>query len=93
VLFSQLLAILRGLGKLPILFRAIVFLQRNRVYLERELGPALLTSRFKALNVASTSAEPDKCNYIDTWRKGVHDLLTQTVAIFLERPPAYLHSS
>ena len=43
VLFSQLLATLCGPGKLPILFRAIVFLQRKRVYPERELGPALLT--------------------------------------------------
>jgi hypothetical protein len=90
VLFSQLLATLRGPGKLPILFRAIVFLQRKRVYPERELGPALLTGRLKALNVASTSAEPEKCNWTRgihrlTWREGVHDLLTQIVAIFLER--------
>ena len=28
--------------------------------------------------------------YIDTWRKGVHDLFTQYVANFLERPPADL---
>jgi hypothetical protein len=68
VLFSQLLAILRGPGKLPIHFRAIVFLQRKRVYPERELGPALLISRFKALNVASISAEPEKCN----WTRGIH---------------------
>jgi hypothetical protein len=59
VLFSQLLATFRGPGKFPTIFRAIVFLPRERLYPERELGPALLTSRFKALKVASTSAEPE----------------------------------
>ena len=28
--------------------------------------------------------------YVDTWREGVHDLLTQIVTIFLERPSADL---
>lgn len=62
---GALLATLRGPIKLPILFRALVFLQ---LYPERELGLASLISRFKALNVASTSAEPEKCN----WTRGSH---------------------
>ena len=63
VLFSQLLATLHGRGKLPILFRDIVFLQRKRVYPERELCSALLTSSLKAVNVISTSAEPEKMQF------------------------------
>ena len=100
-LLGQLLATLRAPGKLPSLFRAVSFLRRIRVFPERELALAFLTGRLEALNVALTSAEGEKRGldapdawvrymkkYIDTWREGVHDLLTQYVAIFLERPPA-----
>jgi conserved oligomeric Golgi complex subunit 8 len=102
-LLGQLLATLRAPGKLPSLFRAVSFLRRMRVFPERELALAFLTGRLEALNVALTSAEGEKRGldapdawvrymkrYIDTWREGVHDLLTQYVAIFLERPPADL---
>jgi len=102
-LLGQLLATLRAPGKHPSLFRAISFLRRMRVFPERELALAFLTGRLEALNVALTSAEAEKRGldapdawvrymkkYIDTWREGVHDLLTQYVAIFLERPPADL---
>lgn len=104
-LLGQLLATLRAPGKLPSLFRAVSFLRRMRVFPERELALAFLTGRLEALNVALTSAEGEKRGldapdawvrymkkYIDTWREGVHDLLTQYVAIFLERPPADLPS-
>jgi hypothetical protein len=47
-------------GKLPILFCAIVVLQRKCVYPEHELGRALLTGRLMALNVASTSTALEK---------------------------------
>ena len=99
-LLGQLLATLRAPGKLPTLFRAVSFLRRMRVLPERELALAFLTGRLEALNVALTSAEGEKRGldapdawvrymkkYIDTWREGVHDLLTQYAAIFLERPP------
>jgi len=99
-LLGQLLATLRAPGKLPTLFRAVSFLRRMRVFPERELALAFLTGRLEALNVALTSAEAEKRGldapdawgrymkkYIDTWREGVHDLLTQYAAIFLERPP------
>ncbi|KAF8492958.1 Dor1-domain-containing protein [Russula emetica] len=102
-LLGQLLATLRAPGKLPSLFRAVSFLRRMRVFPERELALAFLTGRLEALNVALISAEGEKRGldapdawvrymkkYIDTWREGVHDLLTQYVAIFLERPPADL---
>ncbi|KAI0262642.1 Dor1-like family-domain-containing protein [Russula aff. rugulosa BPL654] len=102
-LLGQLLATLRAPGKLPSLFRAVSFLRRMRVFPERELALAFLTGRLEALNVALTSAEGEKRGldapdawarymkkYIDIWREGVHDLLTQYVAIFLERPPADL---
>lgn len=102
-LLGQLLATLRSPGKLPTLFRAISFLRRMRVFPERELALAFLTGRLEALNVALASAEGEKRGldapdawarymkkYIDTWREGVHDLLTQYAAIFLERPPADL---
>ncbi|KAN0109625.1 Dor1 domain containing protein [Russula decolorans] len=100
---GHLLATLRAPGKLPSLFRAVSFLRRMRVFPERELALAFLTGRLEALNIALTSAEGEKRGsdapdawvrymkkYIDTWREGVHDLLTQYVAIFLERPPADL---
>jgi hypothetical protein len=102
-LLGQLLATLRAPAKLPSLFRAVSFLRRIRVFPERELALAFLTGRLEALNVALASAEGEKRGldapdawvrymkkYIDTWREGVHDLLTQYVAIFLERPPADL---
>ena len=98
-LLGQLLATLRAPGKLPTLFRAVSFLRRMRVFPERELALAFLTGRLEALNVALASAEGEKRGldapdawvrymkkYIDTWREGVHDLLTQYAAIFLERP-------
>jgi len=102
-LLGQLLATLRAPGKLPTLFRAVSFLRRMRVFQERELALAFLTGRLEALNVALTSAEGEKRRldapdawlrymkkYIDTWREGVHDLLTQYAAIFLEWPPTDL---
>jgi Dor1-like family/Galactose oxidase, central domain len=102
-LLGQLLATLRAPGKLPSLFRAVSFLRRICVFPERELALAFLTGHLEALNVALASAEGEKRGsdapdawvrymkkYIDTWREGVHDLLTQYVAIFLERPPADL---
>jgi hypothetical protein len=74
-----------------------------RVFPERELSLAFLTGRVEVLNVALTSAEVEKRGldapdawvrymkkYIDTWREGVHDLLTQYAVIFLERPPTDL---
>ena len=102
-LLGQLLATLRAPGKLPTLFRAVSFLRRMRVFPERELALAFLTGRLEVLNVALTSSEAEKRGldapdawvrymkkYIDTWREGVHDLLTQYAAIFLERPPTDL---
>ena len=102
-LFAQLLATLRAQGKLPTLFRAVSFLRRMRVLPERALALAFLTGRLEALNAALTNAEGERRGldapdawarymkkYIDTWREGVHDLVTQYAAIFLERPPADL---
>jgi hypothetical protein len=60
-LLGQLLATLRAPGKLPTLFRAVSFLRRMRVFLERELALAFLTGRVEVLNVAVTSAEAEKC--------------------------------
>ncbi|KAH9971002.1 Dor1-like family-domain-containing protein [Lactifluus volemus] len=104
-LLGQLLATLRAPGKLPTLFRAVSFLRRMRVLPERELALAFLTGRLEALNAALTSSESEKRGqdapdawarymkkYIDTWREGVHDLVTQYTSIFLERPPADLTS-
>jgi conserved oligomeric Golgi complex subunit 8 len=103
VLFGQLFATLRAPGKLPTLFRAVSFLRRMRVLSESELALVFLTGRLEALNAALTSAEGEKRGldapdawarymkkYIDTWREGVHDFVTQYAAIFLERPPADL---
>jgi conserved oligomeric Golgi complex subunit 8 len=88
-LSGQLLATLRSPGKLPPLFRATSFLRRMCVFPERELAVAFLTGRLEALDVALASASVEKREldvpdvwtrymkkYIDTWREGVHDLLT-----------------
>ncbi|KAI0262301.1 Dor1-like family-domain-containing protein, partial [Gloeopeniophorella convolvens] len=103
VLLGQLLAALRAPGKLPALFRAVSFLRRMRVLPERGLALAFLTGRLEALDAALAAAESEKRGqdapdawarymkkYIDAWREGVHDLVTQYAAIFLERPPADL---
>ena len=76
-----------------------------RAFLERKLALAFLTGRIEVLNVALASVEVEKRGldapdawvrymkkYIDTWREGVHDLLTQYAAIFLEWPPTDLPS-
>ncbi|KAI9459187.1 Dor1-domain-containing protein [Lactarius psammicola] len=102
-LFAQLLATLRAQGKLPTLFRAVSFLRRMRVLPEGALALAFLTGRLEALNAALTNAEGERREldapdawarymkkYVDTWREGVHDLVTQYATIFLERPPADL---
>ena len=61
---------------------------------------ASLTGCLDPLSVTLTITEGEKCDlaasdawvrymkkYADTWREGVHDLLTQYAAFFLERPP------
>jgi hypothetical protein len=85
---SQLLATLRGPGKLRILFRAIVFLQWKRVsgtragsriaYQPPQGAQRCIDKRRTRKNTIGRE------EYIDTWREGVHDLLTQIVAIFLK---------
>ena len=53
-------SLFRASGKLPTLFRAISFLRRMRVFLERELSLAFLTGRVEVLNVALASSEVEK---------------------------------
>ncbi|THH18840.1 hypothetical protein EW146_g2202 [Bondarzewia mesenterica] len=98
-LLIQLLSMLREPAKLPALFKAVSFLRRMRVLSEDELALAFLTGRLENLDLAlqavemGTDREKDKeawvrflKKYIDVWREGVHDIITQYTTIFLDRP-------
>ncbi|KAI0049933.1 Dor1-domain-containing protein [Auriscalpium vulgare] len=102
-LLVQLLGILREPGKLPALFKAVSFLRRMHVLDEAELALAFLTGRLEVLDRTLQAVELEKKGiegprakdawvryvkkYIDVWREGVHDVVTQYTTIFLERVP------
>ncbi|KAI0066754.1 Dor1-domain-containing protein [Artomyces pyxidatus] len=99
VLLVQLLALLREPGKLPALFKAVTFLRRMHVLPEPELALAFLTGRLAVLDVALQAVDKardgDKDSwlrhakrYVDVWREGVHDAVTQYGTIFVERADA-----
>lgn len=94
---AQLLARLREPAKLPALFKAIAFLRKmdldSAALEERELALAFLVSRqvyFEGTLGAVKHNETDDTarflkKYIDVWREGVSDLITQYTTIFLDR--------
>ncbi|KZV59533.1 Dor1-domain-containing protein [Peniophora sp. CONT] len=100
-LLAQLLGMLREPAKLPQLFKAVNFLRRMQVLPEHELALAFLTGRLetleyslRALGLEKKGVDKDRekevwvrfmKRYVDAWREGVHDLITQYTAIFLER--------
>ena len=67
-LLGQLLATLRSPGKLPILFRAVSFPQRMRVFLEHELALASGEAEKRGLDAPDAWVRYMK-KYIDTWRE------------------------
>ena len=91
----QLLAQLRESAKLPTLFKAINFLRKSEILDEPGLALAFITSRLAYLDgviagLDTSKAEPARHirRYVDTWREGVHDVVTQYSTIFLERAPS-----
>ncbi|KAI0317249.1 Dor1-domain-containing protein [Amylostereum chailletii] len=101
-LLTQLLGMLRSPAKLPLLFKAVSFLRRMQVLPEEELALAFLTGRLETIDLALSAVDLEKKGveadrereawvrymkkYIDVWREGVHDVVTQYTTIFLDRP-------
>ncbi|KZO96472.1 Dor1-domain-containing protein, partial [Calocera viscosa TUFC12733] len=94
----QLLHVLREPAKLPTLFKAINFLRRMQPppLTEPELALAFLTSRMSLLTAVLHALEPERSTdparyvrkYVDAFREGAYDILTQYTTVFLERPSA-----
>lgn len=89
---AQLLAQLREPVKLPALFKAVNFLRKSEIMDEPSLALAFITSRLAYLDgvfagLDTSKAEPARHirRYVDTWREGVYDVVTQYTTIFLER--------
>lgn len=103
---SQLLHLLQEPAKLPALFKAVNFLRRMGLLDEQELALAFLTSRGAYMQSLFEVIERERTmdaarflkKWIDLWREGVYDVVTQFTSIFLERtgpafqsnPPVYL---
>ena len=89
---SQLLVLLREPAKLPGLFKAINFLRRMGTLNEEELALAFLTSRAMYLEGVFSSIDSQRTDparylrrYVDAFREGVYDVVTQFMSIFLDR--------
>ncbi|KAG8902181.1 hypothetical protein FRB99_004787 [Tulasnella sp. 403] len=91
---SQLLQLLQEPAKLPSLLKAVNFLRRMGVLDEEELALAFLTSRGAYMQGLFEAIERERTmdvsrflkKWIDLWREGVYDVVTQFTSIFLERP-------
>ena len=89
---SQLLLLLREQAKLPALFKAVNFLRRMGTFNEEELALAFLTSRAMYLEGVFSSINGQRIDdarylrrYIDAFREGIYDVVTQYTNIFLDR--------
>ncbi|OCB86205.1 Dor1-domain-containing protein [Sanghuangporus baumii] len=94
LMLAQLLALLREPAKLPALFKSISFLRKMNVMDEKELALVFLTSRLVNIKNMIDGIKEDRTDharyvrrYIDVWREGVSDVITQYTTIFLERVP------
>ncbi|KLO20129.1 Dor1-domain-containing protein [Schizopora paradoxa] len=91
VMLAQLLALLRDPAKLPALFKAVSFLRKMGALDELELALTFLSSRLVNLkaNIGGVEERVDHARYVrryvDVWREGVHDVVTQYTNIFLDR--------
>ncbi|TDL21007.1 Dor1-domain-containing protein [Rickenella mellea] len=93
IMLAQLLSLLREPVKLPALFKATNFLRKMEVLDEPELAVAFLTSRLVNLNSTLGGIENERSvdparsvrRYVDAWREGVYDVVTQYTTIFLDR--------
>ncbi|KAF8495068.1 Dor1-like family-domain-containing protein [Gautieria morchelliformis] len=89
---SQLLVLLREPAKLPALFKAVNFLRRMGTFGEEELALAFLTSRAMYLEGVFSSIDSQRTDptrylrrYVDIFREGVYDVVTQYTSILLDR--------
>ncbi|KAG8871077.1 hypothetical protein FRB97_009101 [Tulasnella sp. 331] len=97
---SQLLHLLQEPAKLPALFKAVNFLRRMGVLDEEELALVFLTSRGAYMQGLFEVIERERTmdaarflkKWIDLWREGLYDVVTQFTSIFLERPQPASHS-
>ncbi|KZP15665.1 Dor1-domain-containing protein [Athelia psychrophila] len=94
-MLSLLLSTLREPGparKLPALWKAVNFIRRMEVLDEEELALAFLSGRGPSEEGKDSDAIDAEDvarflkKYIDAWREGVYDIITQYSTIFLERP-------
>ncbi|KAG9011326.1 hypothetical protein FRB93_003128 [Tulasnella sp. JGI-2019a] len=90
---SQLLHLLQEPAKHPALFKAVNFLRRMAVLDEEELALAFLTSRGAHMQSLFEAIERERTmdatrflkKWIDIWREGLYDVVTQFTSMFLER--------
>jgi len=89
---TQLLALLREPAKLPALFKAINFLRRMGTLEEEELALAFLTGREVYVASLFNNIEQQRSDharyikkYVDIFREGVYDIVSQYTSIFLDR--------
>ncbi|KAK0199136.1 Dor1-like family-domain-containing protein [Armillaria mellea] len=92
MLFSLLSTLHEPNRKLPALWKAVNFLRKMDVFDPEDGGCNRDIQRLVGLTSAEVR-EKDKDDltrylkkYIDIWREGVHDIITQFSTIFLERP-------
>lgn len=88
----QLLAMLREPAKLPALFKSVNFLRKLGILDEEELALTFLSSRAVNLQQMFQTIEPQRSDYprylrkyVDIFREGVYDVITQYTSIFLDR--------
>lgn len=89
---TQLLAVLREPVKLPTLFKSVNFLRRMEILDEEELALTFLSSRTVNLEQTFQTIETQRSDptrflrkYVDMFREGVYDVITQYTSIFLDR--------
>lgn len=96
---ASLLMALREPVKLPTLVKTVNLLRRMKALDESELALAFLTGRIANLNTSISAIEREGADqfedaprylkrYVDVFREGLHEIVTQFSTIFLERPPS-----
>lgn len=94
---ASLLMSLREPIKLPTLVKTTNLLRRMKALDESELALAFLTGRIANLSVSISAIEREGADqfedaprylkrYVDVFREGLHEIVTQFSTIFLERP-------
>ncbi|KAF8336555.1 Dor1-like family-domain-containing protein [Cantharellus anzutake] len=103
-LLNQLLSQLRGQAKLPVLFKTVNLLRRMGVLTEEQLAIAFIHGRSDNLDESfrracgdegSRSDDPAKWlrKWIEVFREGVYDAVTQYSSIFLSPSSSTSHTA